>query len=145
MILIGAVALLAIGLEVAVWMNSETRGAVEIVNDGDATLKDLVVSFGETRIAVGEVKPGGTARVWLAGGRKGTLTLAFTQAHNPLSGFLLDDVDPNQLNEEQIKLVVHVQPNQVMRSIEDAEDDPTPLSRLRRRIIDRVAAELSLP
>lgn len=141
---IGAVVLLAIGLEVAVWMNRETRGAVEIVNDGDAALKDIVISFGETRIAVGDLNAGGSARFWLDSGRKGAVTLAFTQAHNPLTGFFLDDVDPGQLNEEQLKMVIHVRPNEVTREVEDAEADPAPLSRLSRRIIDQIRAELSL-
>ena len=144
MYLIGAVVLLAIGLEVAVWMNRETRGVVEVVNDGDAALRDLVVSFGQTRIAVGDLDAGGSARVWLDGSRKGSVTLAFRQAHNPLTGFFLDDVDPGQLNQEQLKMVIHVRPNEVTREVEDAETDPAPLSRLGRRIVDQIRAELSL-
>jgi hypothetical protein len=143
-ILIGVVALLAVGLEFAVWMNRETRGAVEVVNDGDATLKDLVIHFGETHIVVGDVKAGGTARVWLDGGRKGTVTLEFTQVRNPLTGFFLDGVDPGQLNEEQLKMVIHVRPNEVTREVADAEADPSPLSRLGQRIVDHIRAELSL-
>lgn len=143
MLLIGAVVLLAVGLEVAVRMYHESRAAVEIVNDGNATLKDLVIEFGETRIAVGDVRAGGSARVWLDGGRKGAVTLAFTQAHNPLTGFFLDDVDPGQLNEEQLKMVIRVRPNEVTRGVEDDEVDPTPLSWLKQRIVDRFRSELS--
>ncbi len=143
-LLIGAVVLLAVGLEVVVWAYRETRGAVEIVNDGDAALQGLVVSFGETRIAVGDVRAGGSARVWLDGGRKRTVTLAFTQADNPLTGFFLDDVDPDQLNAEQLKLVIHVRPNEVTRGLEDEEADPTPLSWLKQRLVDRFSAEMSL-
>jgi hypothetical protein len=144
MLLIGAIALLAIGLEVVVWMNHETRGAVEVVNDGDVTLKDLVVVYGETQIVVGDVRAGGSVRVWLRGGRKGPATLSFTQIRNPLTGFYLDEVDPGRLNEEQLKMVIHIRPNEVTREVEDADADPAPLSRLGRRIVDQIRAELSL-
>lgn len=143
-LLIGAVALLAAGLEVVAWIYHGSRGVVEVVNDGDTTLQDLVISFGETRTAVGDLRAGQSARVWLEGDRKGAVTLAFTQKLNPLTGFLLDDVDPGQLYAEQLKMVVHVRPNEVTRSVEDAEDDPGPLARLKRRIVDRISAEFSL-
>lgn len=144
MLLIGAVVLLAVGLEVVVSMYRGTRGAVEVVNDGDATLQNLVVSFGETRIAVGDLRAGGSARVWLDGGRRRAVTLAFTQVDNPLTGFFLDDVDPDQLNAEQLKLVIHVRPNEVTRGLDEDEVDPTPLSWLKQRLVDRFSAEMSL-
>ncbi|WP_145952256.1 hypothetical protein [Paludisphaera borealis] len=143
MLLIGAVALLAVGFEVVVWMNHGSRAAVEVVNDGDTTLENLVVGFGETKIALGDVGAGDSARVWLDGDRKGAVTLAFTQNRNPLTGFFLDDVDLRQLSEENLKLVIHVLPNQVMRNIEDGEAEPTPLARLWRRFVEIIKSELS--
>lgn len=138
-----AIALLAVVFEVVVWMNHESRGAIEVVNDGDTTLMNLVVSFGQARIAVGDVRAGDSARVWLDGGRKGTVTLAFTQDRNPLTGFLLDDVELGQLTEENLKMVIHVRPNEVTRSIEDGEDAPTPLAQLWRRFVEQIKSELS--
>jgi hypothetical protein len=144
-LLIGAVALLAIGFEVVVWTNHVARTAIVVVNDGDATLENLVVGFGETRVSAGDVGPGDSARVWLDSTGKGTLTLSFTQARNPLTGFLVDDVDLAQLNQENLKIVLHVRPNQVIRNVEDGEEEPTPLARLRRRIGGYIRAELSYP
>jgi hypothetical protein len=143
--LIGAVALLAVGLEVVAWRNRETRVLVEVVNDGDALLEDLVLRFGEMRFVVGDIEVGGTGRVWVDGGRKGTVALSFSQVGNPLTGFLVDDVDTAPLSDEQLKMVIHVLPNQVTKEVADGEGDPTPLSRLRRRIVEQVRAELSYP
>jgi hypothetical protein len=70
--------------------------------------------------------------------------LSFTQIRNPLTGFYLDEVDPGRLNEEQLKMVIHIRPNEVTREVEDADADPAPLSRLGRRIVDQIRAELSL-
>jgi hypothetical protein len=142
-LLIGVVALLAVGLEVVVWMNHGSKAAVEVVNDGDKLLENVVVGFGEARIAVGDVGAGESARIWLDGDRKGAVTLSFTQDRNPLTGFFLDDVDPGQLSSESLKLFIHVRPNEVMRNIEDSEDEPSPLARLWRRFVETIKSELS--
>jgi len=146
MLLIGAIVLLtaAVGLEVAAWRGQDSRAVVMVVNEGDTTIEDLVVGFGEARYPLGNVPVGQSARAWLEGDGKGTVTLSFTQAKNPMSGFLVEDVDVGQMNEEDLKMVLRVQNNLVTRNVEDADASPTPLGGLWQRIVDHVRSELSL-
>jgi hypothetical protein len=146
LLLIGALVLLpaAVWLEVVAWQAQDTRAAVLVVNEGDAAIEDLVVGFGEARYALGNVPAGQSARAWLEGKGKGTVTLSFTQAKNPMSGFLVEDVDVGMMSEEDLKLVLRVQNNLVTRNVEDGDAAPSPLAGLWQRVVHRVRSELSL-
>ncbi len=137
-----SVIVLILGIEVAVRLSGNSRTGVEIANLGDTMLENLVVSFGGSRVGVGNVAPGDSAHVWLSGIEKGTLSLSFTQAGNPLSGFLVPEFDPLSMRRDGLRMVLQIKPNDVRRFMED-EVASSPLSRLRDRIGDWVSAELS--
>jgi hypothetical protein len=146
LLLIGAFVLLAaaVGLEVAAWKSRDSSAVVMVVNEGDTTIEGLVVGFGEVRHALGDVPSGQSARAWLEGSGAGTVSLSFTQAGNPMTGFLVEDVDVGMMNAEDLKLVLRIQNNQVTRNIEDGDATPSPLGGLWQRFVDRLSAELSL-
>jgi hypothetical protein len=142
-LLIGAIVLI-LGIEAAVRWGRASKTCVEIVNRGDSMIEDLVVSLEGSRVAVGNVAPGATAHAWLSGRGKGTLTLAFRQLGNPMSGFMLDDFDPRQMRRDGLKMVLQVRPNEVQKYMED-DDTPTGMGGLTGQIRDWVSAELHAP
>lgn len=145
MFLIGAIVLLAsaVGVEIAAWRSRASSAVVLVVNEGDATIENLEVEFGEARYPLGNVPAGQSVRVRLSEDGRGTLSLSFTQARNPMTGFLVEGVDVGQLSAEDLKLVLRIQNNLVIRNIEDGDAPPSPLGGLWRRIVERVRTELS--
>ncbi len=141
-IILISVIVLSLGIEGAVWLSHNSRSSVEITNSGGTMIEDLVVSFGGSKVAVGKVAPGESAHVWLSGKAVGTLTLAFTQAGNPMSGFLIQEFDPRSMHRDGLKLVIQIKPNEVVKFMDD-EVTSTPLGRLRDRIGDWISAECS--
>jgi len=137
-----SVIVLLLGIEVALRPSQTSRSSVEIANLGDTMLENLVVSFGGSQVGVGKVAPGDTTHVWLSGVEKGMLSLSFTQAGNPMSGFLVPDFDPRSMRRDGLRLVLHIKPNEVMKFMED-EATSTPLGHLRDRISDWVSVELN--
>jgi hypothetical protein len=81
--------------------------------------------------------------VSLTGSAKGTLTLSFTQAGNPMAGFQIPDFDPRAMRRDGLKQVLQVMPNQVVKYMDD-EDYSTPMGRLGGRITDWISAELEI-
>jgi hypothetical protein len=142
-ILITAI-VLVLGLELAFRWRSASKTCVEIINKGDSIMEDLVVSFEGSEVAVGPVASGATTHAWLSGRGKGTLTLAFKQKGNPMSGFLLDEFDPRQMRRDGLKMVLQVKPNEVEKYMED-DDTPTGMGGLGGRFREWVAAELHAP
>ncbi len=140
-IVLACVILLGLGVEVAVRLSRNYRSGVEIANHGETPIENLVVSFGGSQVGVGHVAPGDTTLVWLSGAEKGTLSLSFNQASNPMSGFLVPEFDPLSLRRDGLRLVLHVKPNEVVKFMDD-EVSSSPLGRLRDRITDWVSLEL---
>jgi hypothetical protein len=140
-ILLISVILLALGLELAVWLLRNSRTSVEIANMGQTPIEELVVTFGGSHVGVGHLSPGDTTRVALSGREKGTLSLSFTQAGNPMSGFLLQDFDPRSMHSDGLRMVLQIKSNEVVKFMDD-ETATTPLGRLRERISDWVSPEL---
>ena len=68
-----------------------SKGCVQIVNQGDATMDDLVVAYGETKVRVGAARHGQSTNVWFTAAGKGTLSLEFNQKGNPVNGFQVQD------------------------------------------------------
>jgi hypothetical protein len=136
-----SVIVLILGIEVAVRLSRNSRAGVEIVNLGEAAIENLVVSFGGSQLGVGHVAPGDTTRVWLSGTEKGPLSMSFTQAGNPMSGFLVPEFDPRSMRRDGLRLVLQIKPNEVLRFMDD-EVSSTPLGRLRDRLTDWVSLEL---
>ena len=142
-LLVGAIVFL-LGVEVAIRWARVSKTCVEIVNKGEAVIEDLVVSLGGGQVAVGHVPPGATAHAWVSGAGKGTLTLSFKQKGNPISGFMVDDFDPRQMQRDGLKMVLEIKPNEVQRYMED-DNTTTGSGGLGGRIRDWVSAELTLP
>lgn len=140
-ILISAIVLI-LGIEVALRLSQTSRSSVEIANVGEVAIENLVVSFGGSQVGVGNLALGDTTHVWLSGIEKGTLSLSFTQAGNPMSGFLVPDFDPRSMRRDGLRLVLHIKPNEVMKFMDD-EETSTPLGRLGDRIRDWVSLELN--
>jgi hypothetical protein len=139
-ILIGVI-IIVLGVEIAVRFSGGSKTCVQIVNKGDTSLENLVVSFPGSEIGVGSIQAGESVRVWLSGRRKGTLTLAFKQAGNPTSGFMVDDYDPPFMRRGGLKMVLNVKPNEVEKYMEDDESS-TPLGRLGNRLSEWISGEL---
>jgi hypothetical protein len=137
-----SVIVLILGIEVAVRLSRTSRSGVEIANLGEVALENLVVSFGGSQVGVGNLAPGGSTHVWLSGKDKGSLSLSFTQAGNPMSGFLIPEFDPRSMHRDGLKMVIHIKPNEVMKFMDD-EQTSTPLGRLGDRIRDWVSLELN--
>jgi hypothetical protein len=140
-IILISVVILALVVEIAVRFSGGSKTCVQIANKGDTPIESLVVSFPGSEIAVGSVPAGESAHVWLSGRRKGTLTLAFKQAGNPASGFMVDDYDPPIMRRDGLKLVLNVKPNEVEKFMEDDESS-TPLGRLGNRFNEWISGEL---
>jgi hypothetical protein len=142
-VVIGTIVLL-LGLEAGVRWGRASKTCVEIVNKGESMIENLVVSLEGSRVAVGNVAPGATAHAWLSGRGKGALTLAFRQAGNPMSGFMVDEFDPHLMRRDGLKMVLQVRPNEVQKYMED-DDTGTGSGGLTGRINDWVSAELHSP
>ncbi len=138
-----SVIVLFLAVETAVRLSHNSRSSVEIANLGVTVIQNLVVSFGGSQVAVGNVAPGDSAHVWLSGKEGGTLSLAFTQAGNPMSGFLIDEFDPKGMSRDGLKMVIQIKPNEVVKFMDD-EVTSSPLGRLRDRISDWIASECSV-
>lgn len=137
-----SVIVLALGIELVVWLLQGSRTSVEIANLGATAIEELVVTYGGSKVAVGHLGPGDTTRVTLSGSEKGSLSLSFTQSGNPMSGFLLPDFDPRSMRRDGLRLVLQIKPNEVVKFMDD-ETTSSPLGRLRERIGDYVSLELA--
>jgi hypothetical protein len=142
-LLIGAIVLL-LGIEAAVRWGRASKTCVEIVNKGDSMIEGLLVTHQGSQVVVGNIPSGATAHAWLSGRGKGTLTLAFRQQGNPMSGFMVDEFDPRQMRRDGLKMVLQVRPNEVQKYMED-DDTPTGTGGLVGQIRDWISAELHAP
>ena len=140
-IVLVSVIVLALGIELCVWLLQGSRTSVEIANLGATAIEELVVTFGGSKVGVGHLGPGDTTRVALSGNEKGSLSLSFTQSGNPMSGFLVPDFDPRSMRRDGLRLVLQIKPNEVVKFMDD-ETASTPLGRLRERISESVSLEL---
>ena len=141
-ILIALVGLVVL-IELVVRFVQPSLTSLQIVNGGATPIDNLVVSYGNSRVGVGTIPAGESANVRLSGSSKGTVTLSFTQAGNPMAGFQIADFDPRAMRRDGLKQVLHVMPNQVMKYM-DEETSTTPLGRLGGRITDWLSAELDI-
>jgi hypothetical protein len=120
-ILIALVILLSVGAELLVRQWNSSKGCVQVVNEGDGTMHDLVVSYSGTKVDLGPLLSGQSTKVWFTAGGRGILTLEFKQEGNPLAGFQVQDFDPGENHRLGSKLVLVVKPNRVVRFMEDDE------------------------
>jgi hypothetical protein len=119
--LVAAIVLVAVGAELAVrWWNG-SRGCVQVINEGDGPIDDLVVIYSATRVDLGRLGPGLSAKAWFSPAGRGTLTLEFKQNNNPLKGFKIQDFDPVENHRTGSKLVLVVKLNRIERFMEEDE------------------------
>jgi hypothetical protein len=123
-LLVGAIILVAIGTELAVRHWSSARGCVQIDNAGDGPMDDLVVSYENTKVELGQLAVGQSTKAWFTAGRRGILTLEFKQRDNPLKGFQVEDFDPVENRRTGSKLVLVVKSGRVERFVEADENSP---------------------
>jgi len=118
------------------------KACVQIVNQGDAVMEDLVVTYGETKITGGRVLVGQSVHVWLSAGPKGPLRLDFRQPGNAASSFQIPDFDPIQILQDGFKLVLLIKTNEVQRFVDDDETQKT--GSLGDRVREWIKSELGL-
>ena len=123
------VLLLTIGAEFLVRPWNSSRGCVQVDNQGDAAMDDLILSYGGTKVRVGELKAGQSTRVWFTTSGKDMLSLEFIQKGNPMKGFQVQDFDPADNIANAFKLVLVVKNNRIERFMED-DESTTPLKSL---------------
>jgi hypothetical protein len=109
------------------------KGCVQIVNQGDAPIEDLVLSYAGTKVVMGRLGTGQSGHAWFTGDKVGPLILDFKQKGNPMSGFQIADFDPGANIRDGLKLVLFVKNDQIQRSVDD--DDTV---KARENLIERV-------
>jgi hypothetical protein len=122
--------LLTVGAEVGVRSWNASKASVQIVNQGESTMDDVIVTYGSTRVAVGKLAAGQSTNVWLTVAGKGTLSLDFKQKGNPLNGFQVPDFDPTENLANSFKLVLIVKDNRVERFMDDEQPSSSPWKNL---------------
>jgi hypothetical protein len=124
---------LAGAAEFAVQPWKTPKGCVQIVNQGDAPIEDLVLSYAGTKVVVGRVAVGQSSHAWFTGDKLGPLDLDFKQKGNPMTGFQIADFDPASNIRDGLKMVLFVKNDQIQRSVDD--DDTV---KARENLIERV-------
>jgi hypothetical protein len=133
-VVIAAILLLVAGAaEFALYPWKASKGCVQIVNQGDASLEDLVLSYSGTRVNLGYVPAGESRQAYFTAGKLGPLKLEFKQKGSPLAGFEVADYDPANNLRDGLKLVLFIKKDQVERAV---DDDDT--AKARENLIERV-------
>jgi hypothetical protein len=122
--------LLTVGAELGVRSWNALKGSVQVANQGENTMDDVIVTYGNTRVAVGTLAAGQSTNVWLTAAGKGTLSLDFKQKGNPLNGFHVPDFDPIENLANGLKLVLIVKDNRVERFMDDEQPSSSPWKNL---------------
>jgi hypothetical protein len=144
-IILGAVlVLLTIAAELVVRPWNSSKGRVQVVNQGDASMDDLVVSYGESKVKVGTLKVGQSTTVWFTVSGKGTLSLELNQKGNPMKGFQVQEFDPEENLRNGLKLVLIVKGNRIERFMED-DPSTTPLQSLKDSVSHWFDSEMPSP
>jgi len=144
-IILGACLLsLTVGAELIVRFWSSSKGCVQVVNQGNAAIDDLVVSYGGTKITVGRVPAGQSTHVWFTPIGKATLVLAFNQKGNALKGFHYEDFDPAEMARTGFKLVLVVEDKQVQRFM-DEDQSRKPLNNLAETVKEWFLSDVEPP
>jgi hypothetical protein len=118
--------LLTIGGELLVRPWNPSKGSVQIVNQGESTMDDLVVTYAHTSVRVGALAAGRSTNVWFTAGGKGTLSLEFHQKGNPANGFQVQEFDPSENLANGLRLMLIVKEDRVERFMDDEQPSSTP-------------------
>jgi hypothetical protein len=120
-VVVAVVMMLTVGVELAVRTWNGTKACVQVINEGDAPIEDLVVSYSTTRVELGALGRGLSAKAWFSDAGRRPLTLEFKQQDNALKGFKIADFDPGENSRNGSKLVLIVKSNRVDRFMEEDE------------------------
>jgi len=144
-IIVAAVLLIFAGAaEVAVHPWKVSRGCVQIVNQGDAAIEDLVLSYSGTKVRLGRLAAGQSSHAWFTAGKVGPLDLEFQQTGNPMTGFQVADFDPASNIGDGLKLVLFIKKDKVERAVDD-DDTVKARESLIQRVKDWLLPELKQP
>jgi hypothetical protein len=127
------VVLLAATAEIVIQAWKAPKGCVQIVNQGNASIEDLVLNYFDTKVRIGHLGAGQSTQAYFTARKLGPLTLEFKQQGNPLSGFQVADYDPASNLRDGLKLVLTIKKDQVERAVDD--DDTV---KARENLIDRL-------
>jgi hypothetical protein len=119
MIIAAVLVVLAGAAEITVQPWKASKGCVQIVNQGDAPIEELVLSYAGTKVRLGHVAAGESSRAWFTAGNLGPLQLEFKQKGSPLTGFQVADYDPASNIRDGLKLVLFVRNDMVERAVDD--------------------------
>lgn len=120
-IVLTIIASLLVAVEVGVRRWTRPRARVQVVNETSETACDLVVTYDDIRINVGDLSAGQSTHLWISAGRPGTLRIEYRQKNNALQGFQIPDYDPAECIREATKQVAVIQTNQYQRDLENDE------------------------
>jgi hypothetical protein len=130
-----ALVALAIGAEFAVRPWNPSKGRVQVVNQGDLPVEGLVLSYGDSKVAVGTLAVGQSTIVWFSIVGKAPLNVDFQQKGNPMKGFQIDGFDPGENLTEGFKLMLVIKGDSIERYVEDDEPS-TPWQSLKKSVKD---------
>lgn len=132
---------LAVGSELTFGRLRTPKGCVLIINQSDAAMDDLIVSYGGTDVAVKRLGQSESINVWFTAGERGVLSLDYQQSGNPLNGFTVPDFDPLQNSRDGFKLSLVVRNTVIEKSVED-EETTTAAQTIIERIKTWVSSQL---
>jgi hypothetical protein len=135
---------LTVGAELAIRPFNPIKGSVQIQNEGGASIDDLVLTYGSTKVAVGRLGAGQTTNVWITPAGAGLLTLEFDQKGNPMKGFKVEDFDPDENLRFGVKLALIIRNNEVVRYMED-DQTRSPLGNLMNSVKEWFTADVQPP
>jgi hypothetical protein len=133
MIIAAVLVLVAGAAEITVHPWKASKGCVQVVNQGDAAIEDLVLTYSGTKVRVGQLAAGHSTSAYFTADKLGPLKLEFRQKGNPLSGFQVADYDPASNLRDGLKLVLYIKNDRIERAV---DDDDT--AKARENLIERV-------
>ena len=120
-ILVASVIVVSVGTELLVRSWSSSSSCVQVVNEGDGPMDDLVVSCANTKVALGRLGVGQSAKAWFAAAGREALTLDFRQKDSALKGFQIQEFNPVENRRNGLKLVLVIKRDRIERFMEDDE------------------------
>jgi len=112
---------LLVGVEVVVRRWERPKATLQVINEGNAILEDLVVTYGDSRISAGSIRKGQPIQLRMTAGPPGPLRLDYRQKNNPIQSFWIEDYDPMQNLQDGYKQVIVIGGPQIQRYAEEDE------------------------
>jgi hypothetical protein len=123
------VALMLAAIEIGYTLWRGSLACVQVENLGTEPIQSLVLTCGSSSASTQILPPGGSVRLFLAGNVRGTLSIAFHQKGNAMTGFQVPGFDAPSMTSDGFKLMLRVRSNEIERYQDDLEPT-TPLGAL---------------